>query len=84
MIKQDLDWGEDIFARVIENQNNYPTEQKILSIYEKYGPETRHYIRQKIRYIKLGRIEKRLCPIRRLTLANLWRYLAHKHLDIKL
>ncbi len=77
--------GEDIFTHIIENKANIPTEQMIRELFQQYSKiEAINRIKQKIRYIRLGRIEKRLCSIRRLTLVNLWRYLLHKTMDIKI
>ena len=74
-----------VFVHVIDNTDNYPTEQMIIELFELNNRRyATNYILKKIRDIKLGRIEKRLCPIRRLTLVNLWRYLTHKTMDIKL
>ena len=85
MIKSiSFDREEDIFFPFIDDVNNYPTEKIILELYDKHEAYTKIVIAKNVRSIKLGRTEKKLCPIRRLVLVNKWRYLVHKYLDIKL
>ena len=62
-----------------------PTKEFLERLVELHGREKAALIiRERIRSIRLGRVEKELSPIERKTKANLWRYLAHKFLDIKL
>ena len=62
-----------------------PTKEFLERLVQIHGKEQAALIiRERIRFIRLGRVEKELGPIERKTKANLWRYLAHKFLDIKL